>query len=137
MAEPYATAEDYATALGKTWPVAEWDDAEVARINAGLVDAQVDIDDATYFSRYDPTDPEALDVLMRATVARFRFMEDSGDDGSGVQSMYDSASVLSVSLSRRAQGATAAVDPLVLKLGVRAAQILRSGGMISGVVYEA
>lgn len=136
--DTYATAADYAAFLHQDYP-GDWDDAEIARIDAGLEGAQRDIDDAIYFSRYDSDDTTIQAGLTEATCCRFQYMEGTGDDGTGSFGLFDSVGIGSVRLSRQsgnAQTSAADSDPLATKLGPRAAMVLRRLGMISGLVYE-
>lgn len=130
----YATATDYAEFKGVA---DDYDTAERARINAGLLNAQSDVDGQIRFMRYDLTDEAITTALTRATCARFDYMEESGDDGSGVFGIYDSTAIASVRLARRTgTGAEKPTDPVVEALGNRAAQILYAAGIISAVVYH-
>lgn len=129
----YATAEDYAEYLGLTYP-GDWDEAEVARINAGLRNAQEDVDREIRFSVYDPTDETILDALARATSARFEFGETTGDDGSGEFGLYDSVAIGSVRLARSTDADSVRPSALAVALGPRAATILENAGFFTAVV---
>lgn len=127
MAEPYATASDYADYKGVA---DDYDDAERARINAGLLNAQDDIDSIVRMSFYDPASETVQTALTRATCARFDYTETTGDDGSGALDLFQSASAGSVSLTR----ATYRVDPIVAQIGQKAATILANAGMLTTAV---
>lgn len=133
---PYATASDYASYKGLEYP-GSWDEAEIARIDAGLLQAQDDIDSALYYEFYLASSETVIAALTRATSARFDYMELTGDDGSGAFDVYDSTRIGSVALAKRVGNSTDQKrDELVAKLGTKAAQILFNAGMISGVVGE-
>jgi hypothetical protein len=129
----YATAADYAAYLGLGFP-GDWDDAEIARIDAGLLLAQEDVDGQIYFSTYDADDATIQDALTRATSARFRYLENTGSEGDGSEFLYDSVRVGPVALSRSTDKDTVEADPLAVALGQRAATILRNAGFIVSAV---
>lgn len=127
----YATATDYAAFLGVP---DDYDAAERARINAGLLNAQDDVDGQIYFGRYDPASADVVTALTRATCARFQFAEAVGDDGVGAAQAFDSVRVGPVSLSRSTDSDTVSSDVVTLALGPRAATILRNAGLITNIV---
>lgn len=131
----YATASDYAAYLGLEFP-GEWDAAEIARIDAGLLRAQDDIGGQISFARYDYTDADIAAALKRATCARFEYVEETGDDGSGALSLYDNVGIGSVRLAKSAFASSRVANPLVEALGERAARILTNAGILSGAVYH-
>lgn len=131
----YATASDYAAYLGLEFP-GEWDDAEIARINAGLLKAQDDLAAQITYARYDATDPDIIEALKRATAARFEFVEENGDGGTGALAMFDSVGIGSVRLAKSAFASSRAADPLVEALGERAARILTTAGILTGAVLH-
>ncbi len=131
MAEPYAVASDYAEYKGVE---DDYDDAERARINAGLLNAQDDIDSVIRVSFYDPTSETVQTALTRATCARFDYAETTGDDGSGALDLFQSASAGSVSLTRATVSSSYRVDPIVAQIGQKAATILANAGLLTTAV---
>lgn len=130
----YAIASDYAEYKGVA---DDYSAEERARINAGLLSAQDDVQGQILFSVYDYADEATATALKRATCARFDYMETSGDDGTGTFGLFDSIAIGSVRLAKNSSAAAAEAadrDPLAEALGVKAAQILRNAGLISGVV---
>jgi ABC-type xylose transport system substrate-binding protein len=133
----YATVDDYVNYKGLVWPANDWDEAEIARINAGLLSAQDDVDSVILLSSYDPTAEATITALTRATCARFDFMEEVGDDGTGVMSGYDSVAIGSVRLAKNTgQGTRVTTDPAEDAVGPRAATILRNAGLLTGLVMH-
>lgn len=131
----YATAADYAEYKGLPRDHYDADATETARINAGLLNAQDDIDSVIYFARYDLDDETTATALTRATCARFDYFESTGDTGDGAMQMFDSAGIGSVRLAQAgdSSGGQSRTEQLV---GPRAARILANAGLLSGVVYE-
>jgi len=128
---PYATASDYAAYKGVA---DDYDTAERLRINAGLLAAQDDVNGQLRFAVYDLTNTAHTEALTRATCARFDYTEESGDDGSGLATQFNSMSLGSASLTRNSYASSATRSRLVDALGTKAATILWAAGFWSGVV---
>lgn len=127
----YATASDYATFLG----IADtYDATERLRIDAGLLNAQEDIDAVARFASYDPTSATVTAALTRATCARFRYLEETGDE-TGASRQWQTMRAGSVTLSRSDRdGAEAAASDLTLD--ARTARILMNAGLVGGIVRQ-
>lgn len=132
----YADASDYATYKGLTFP-GEWDEAEIARINAGLLSAQDDVELLVRFSVYDVDDADTQTALTRATCARFDWAETMGDDGSGAAGLYDSIGIGSVRLARStSEAAASSRAQLAEQYGEKCLTILANASLITSVVYH-
>lgn len=127
----YATATDYATYLGVA---DDYDTAERARINAGLLRAQDDIDAAIVHVRYDPSAEQITDALTRATCARFQYHEETGDE-TGALDEWDAVRIASVSLSRSSSGSSTSTARRAA-LDSKTANVLRRVGLLTQIVGQ-
>lgn len=125
----YATASQYAAYLGVA---DDYDTAERARITAGLLRAQEDVDAALRFATYDPTAELVTAALTRATCSRFDAIEQAGDE-TGALDEYSSVKIGTVSLSRGTTDGTPAARPV---LDRRTATVLSNAGLLSQIVGQ-
>lgn len=133
----FATAEDFAEYKGLPRDHYDSDATEKARVNAGLLSAQDDVAGVVFFSIYSTDDAEKTTALTRATCARFDYMEQTGDDGTGAAGAYDNVRIGSVSLAKSVFASSGkSVDEVTAKLGPKAAQILFNAGFLYGAVYH-
>lgn len=131
----YATATDYAAYKGIP---DDFDTAERARINAGLLSAQDDVAGLVRLSVYDPANADVITALQRATCARFDYAEQTGDDGTGGANGWASVGIGTVHLSRgESQAAVATAGQLAERIGQRTLDILTNAGLLSSVVWHA
>lgn len=128
----YATASDYAAYRGVP---DDYDDAERARIDAGLLAAQDDVDAAIAHVRYDPAAEQITTALTRATCARFHHYEETGDD-TGALDEWDAVRIGSVSLSRSSSSAASAPTARRALLDRKTANILRRVGLMTQIVGQ-
>lgn len=125
----YATATDYAAYLGVS---DTYDDTERARINAGLLRAQDDVDRATRAARYDTDDATIAAALKRATCARFRYLEEVGDE-TGAASQWQTIRAGQVTLARSDRDIVQAASGRA-SLDTTTTTILMNAGLLGGIV---
>jgi len=126
----YATAADYAAVMGVP---DDYDDAERLRINAGLLNAQDDINAAIRYQRYDVDDEATATALTRATCQQFERAEETGDTGTGAASQFSTMRFGAVTLSR-GDSTTAVSDSKRVAYSPRALATLAAAGLQSGIV---
>lgn len=128
----YATATDYAEVTGVP---DDYDATERARIDAGLLNAQDDINAAIRFQVYDITDEATATALTRATCQQFARHEETGDTGTGAASEYQTVRFGSVTLSRGDSNSTAGTNTRgKIQYSPRALATLTAAGLQSSIV---
>lgn len=127
---PYADSHDYARIEGLP---DSFNDDERTRIDAGLLNAQVDtITPLLLGQTYDPTNADTLDTLQRMVVAQFSYNEETGDT-TGAAGLFNSTSVGSVTLTR-GSAQTGVTSRLAQLTAPKVLQIARGAGLASGIV---
>jgi hypothetical protein len=122
-------------AYATTADLEAWLDPEPLPPNAErlLEEASDDLDEVLIGAVYDtdedgqPTDPDVAEMLRKATVRQVHWMM-RRDDETGADSDVQSMTVGQRSFTRRTVGSAAGTTP---KVGPRAAQILRTSGLLT------
>jgi hypothetical protein len=127
--QPHAVAQDYLDFTGEDLP----DGFTEPKLNALLRRASLTVDG--YLPRGVVVDSDDLDIaetLRDATCAQAAWWVETADgDPSGAAGVYDSVSILDVTLSKRASSSDGSDD---VRISPEAVSILKAAGLLTMIV---